>query len=64
MPEVGAGAALYFDPADKQALKELLEQSLSSEDVLARLAELGVARSKEFSWEHTASMTNDFYDNL
>lgn len=64
MPEVGAGAALYFDPADKQALKELLEQSLSSEDVLARSAELGVARSKEFSWQHTASLTNDFYDNL
>jgi glycosyltransferase involved in cell wall biosynthesis len=64
MPEVGAGAALYFDPTDKQELKDLLEQCLSSEDTLARLAALGLARSNEFSWKHTASMTHDFYDSL
>jgi glycosyltransferase involved in cell wall biosynthesis len=64
MPEVAAGAALYFDPMDMQALKELLEQTLSSEEVLERTAELGLVRSKEFSWQHTAALTSSFYDNL
>lgn len=64
MPEIGSSAALYFDPTDIQDLTELLEQTLSSEDVLARSAELGLERSKEFSWQSTASQTYDFYVNL
>jgi glycosyltransferase involved in cell wall biosynthesis len=64
MPEIGSGAALYFDASDIQGLTELLEQTLSSEGILARSAELGLERSKEFSWQSTASETNDFYVNL
>ena len=64
MPEIGSGAALYFDPKNKQELKELLEQTLSSEDGLERKAKMGLARSKEFSWKNMASLTHDFYDYL
>jgi glycosyltransferase involved in cell wall biosynthesis len=64
MPEVGSGAALYFDPTDIEDLKRLLEQTLSSAEVLARTVELGLERSKEFSWKNTASLTCDFYDDI
>ena len=64
MPEVGAGAVLYFDPFNVQMLTTLLEQTLTSEKTLKRLSEMGVVRSREFSWQKTASETYDFYNKL
>jgi glycosyltransferase involved in cell wall biosynthesis len=64
MPEIGGDAVFYFDPSDVQALRDLLEQTLSNEKTLERATKMGLARSKEFSWQETTSQTFDFYNNL
>ena len=64
MPEIGGDAVLYFDSSDAQALRDLLEKTLSNEENLERARIMGLARSNEFSWQETASQTLDFYNNL
>lgn len=57
LPEVGGGAALYFDPGDTKALKLALERILSDEALRDRLAEAGHEQAAQFSWRRTAELT-------
>ena len=52
--EVAGDCASYFDPRDADSIAEVMT-GLASDDVTRReMAERGVARAREFSWERSA----------
>jgi glycosyltransferase involved in cell wall biosynthesis len=62
LPEVGGGAALYFDPLDTGAIATALGQLLGDAELRAHLREAGIARAAEFSWQRTAEATLEQYE--
>ena len=63
-PEVGGDAALYFEPEDDESLARQLEKLVESERMRQDLAEAGLRRSREFSWERTALKTLEAYSKV
>jgi glycosyltransferase involved in cell wall biosynthesis len=57
LPEVGGGAALYFDPLDAREMADVIIRLLDDEALRARLVELGSTRYRQFTWERTAVQT-------
>ncbi len=64
LPEIGGGAALYFDPYDVDAIGETICELLKDEERRSVLSKRGLARSREFSWERTAAETVQVYDTV
>jgi glycosyltransferase involved in cell wall biosynthesis len=61
LPEVGADAAVYFTPGDREELASSLVHLLSDESRRADLIRLGKARALAFTWSQTAQLTADAY---
>jgi glycosyltransferase involved in cell wall biosynthesis len=61
IPEVVGDAAASFDPEDVMALREVLEQTLSSPSILQELVEKGRLRREMFSWRKCAEETAVIY---
>jgi len=61
LPEVYGDAALSFDPADTDALIARLEELLGDAALRQRLAERGVERAAQFSWDRTAAIVRRAY---
>lgn len=61
MPEVIGDAAAFFDPADQDNLRHVLETELYSETRLQDLVNKGIERLKHFSWEKCARQTLEAY---
>jgi len=59
MPEVAGGAAVLVDPYDVNSIAEGIKKAL---DGPKGLIEKGIARVKDFSWEKTAKMTLNVYN--
>jgi glycosyltransferase involved in cell wall biosynthesis len=57
LPEIGGGAALYFDPRDAQALEAQMERVLSDAALRAQLSAAGIARAAQFRWDAAAQQT-------
>lgn len=57
MPEFGADAVLYFDPARVDELATQLLRLLREPDTRARLGERAAQWSKRFDWDETARAT-------
>jgi glycosyltransferase involved in cell wall biosynthesis len=55
--EVAGEAALFFDPADEDALDASLGRITSDNELRARLAAAGPERARPFTWERTALRT-------
>ncbi|UCC62816.1 MAG: glycosyltransferase family 4 protein [Anaerolineae bacterium] len=55
--EVGADAALYFDPTSVAAMADALKRALADPDLRADLRQRGLARAAQFSWERAAQET-------
>ena len=56
LPEVGGGAALYFnDPSDAGHLASVLAVALGDKALRMRLARVARARAAKFTWEKTAA---------
>lgn len=55
LPEVGGDAAIYFDPADPEAIADALRQALESDR--ESLSRRSLERSRLFSWDKTARAT-------
>jgi glycosyltransferase involved in cell wall biosynthesis len=55
--EVAAEAAVYFDPFDSQDIAAKMIRLDEDAEYRERLADSGVARSMEFSWQKTAART-------
>ena len=51
MPEVGGGAAEYFDPRDVESIASSLEKVLFSEERWQRMRKLGIEQAARFTWE-------------
>jgi glycosyltransferase involved in cell wall biosynthesis len=59
--EVSADAAILVDPTDVGQIKQAIESVLTNPDLRSALAERGLARAREFSWERTARQTLEVY---
>jgi glycosyltransferase involved in cell wall biosynthesis len=61
LPEVGGDAALYFDPANEDAIVETLRRLLSDVERQDDLARRGLERASHFSWDRVAAETGAVY---
>ena len=61
LPEVAGDAALLFDPEDQSAVTEAVGRLLRDDELARGLAERGVKRAAELTWEVTANATLDSY---
>ena len=57
LPEIGGEAALYFEPANVDALVEQLTRVLSDAKLREDLAQRGRERAAGFRWENAARET-------
>lgn len=62
LPEVAAGSALLFDPADPQSIRKAIERLLGDAGLRRRLSDAGLTRASEFSWTRTAEQTARSYE--
>lgn len=61
LPEVLGDAALLIDPGDDAAFAAGVESVLDDSELRRRLARLGDARARSFSWERCAALTAAVY---
>jgi len=64
LEEIARDAAVLVDPRDDEEIASAMESVLSDSDLRARLRELGLARSKEFSCRKMAMQTQEIYRRL
>lgn len=55
LPEVCGDAALYVDPNNPESIASGITRMLKDESLRANFASKGIERSKQFSWERSAS---------
>ncbi len=61
LPEIGGGAALYFDPTNAAEMAGAISSLLDDESLRSRLREAGRRRAADFDWAKTAAETLAFY---
>ena len=64
LPEVGADAALYFDPENPDELKEKIELLIQDQSLQRQLIEAGKRREAFFSWDKCYEETLVVYESL
>jgi len=64
MPEVGGDCAVYFNPQNKNSIKESVLKVLNSEQLKKELVAKGKKRVKSFSWELCSTETLDVYKSV
>ena len=64
LPEVAGDAALLCDPRDVDSLAGMIEQALTDRDLRSTLAQRSLDRAAQFSWEQTARLTKDVYEEV
>lgn len=64
LPEVGGGAACYFDPFKEGDLRVQLAQLLTDPARIALLKQEEAAQLARFSWEHTAAGHIEVYKKM
>ena len=57
LPEIGANAALYFDPADQDELLDKMKQLADDAALRRQLSQAGLKRATKFSWSQAAAQT-------
>ena len=62
LPEVVGDAGLLVDPFDEQALALAMARVIENSDLAAELCVKGLKRAREFSWQKTARMTIEVYE--
>ncbi len=60
--EVAGGAALLVDPTDLDGIAEAIDTLLDDEDARSELSARGLARASEMTWDSTARLLIDAYD--
>jgi glycosyltransferase involved in cell wall biosynthesis len=63
-PEVAGSAARLIDPYDEQDIAAALLEVTGSEELRTRLAQAGVARARNFTWQQTAQRILEVFDEL
>lgn len=64
LPEVGADAALYFDPENNDSIATTVERVVTDEALRAALRSKGSERLLHFSCDETARQTLEVYQSL
>lgn len=64
MPEVAGDAALLVDPLDIQSIADGIKRLMSDESLRSDLAEKGLRRVTDFSWDNTAKEVLGLYNHL
>ncbi len=64
LPEVGADAALYFDPEDDDSMADSIERVVTDDALNADLRRKGIERLRDFSCDKTARQTLEIYQSL
>ena len=64
LPEVGAEAALYFDPEDDDSIADVIERVVTDDALCAELRRKGSERLLHFSCDKTAQQTLEVYQSL
>jgi glycosyltransferase involved in cell wall biosynthesis len=61
LPEIGAEAAIYFNPNDIIDMQNQIAKIIYDDTLRNKLIENGKIRRKDFSWAKTANETKNFY---
>ena len=64
LPEVGTGAAVYFDPEQEDSIAVTIERVLTNSNLQQEMRAKGTKRLADFSWEKTAAKTQNLYRQL
>jgi len=64
LPEIGADAAIYFDPYSIDDIRTQIDRVISSSALQNELTKKGKERVKQFSWEKCAQETMEVYKKL
>jgi glycosyltransferase involved in cell wall biosynthesis len=64
LPEVAGGAAMLVDPENTEALASALRELIADDDLRRSLAESGVRRASDFSWDRAVRETWAVYREL
>jgi glycosyltransferase involved in cell wall biosynthesis len=64
LPEVGADAALYFDPTDEIDIRTKIEMLVYNEDLRNEYKRRGLQRARTFSWDRTSNETLNIYNSV
>lgn len=64
MPEIAGDAAIYFDPSDEEEMRDVMESTVQSTDLVNSLRERGHKRGKLFSWDNCVSQTLELYRSM
>ena len=64
LQEVSGGSSLVFEPSDHRELANHIQSLAQSSEFSYHKAELGLLRSKKFSWQSTASQTVAIYNHV
>jgi glycosyltransferase involved in cell wall biosynthesis len=64
IPEVAGDAALYFDPADVEAMVEAVRRLLCDSQLQHSMRTRGLTRAADFSWKVAATATRAVYDSV
>ncbi len=64
MPEVADGAGLLFDPYRTDEIVRALKDILLDPQLRARMERLGLQRAAHFTWQKTARLTLDVYEEV
>jgi glycosyltransferase involved in cell wall biosynthesis len=59
LPEISGNALAYFDPLSVEDMAASMQKALRDSGLLIGLQQKGIARAREFSWEHCARETLD-----
>jgi len=64
IPEVVAGAAVYFDPLSAQSMAQAIRSLWENQSLRAAIIGAGYERIKHFSWKQCAIETRAVYDRI
>lgn len=61
LPEVGGGAAIYFDPKNEEDMFKKITQVIDDQYFRTKLIKAGQKRYQQFSWKKLAEQTLEIY---
>ena len=64
LPEVVGDAGLMVDPQDYDGLAQAMREVLTNDDLRRSLIDRGLERARQFSWERTAKLTIEVYEQV
>ena len=63
-PEIAGDAAFFFDPYDKDSIRDSVKSVISDTNLRKEMINKGFEKIKGFSWQETANRTKKLYKSL